>query len=93
MTGLARAGKTVFITALIEALLKGGRLPAFAAQSDGRITRAFLEPQPDDDLPRLVLADDDPIYVSLLEQRFGRRNNVRIDRADLSRASDAAYAR
>ncbi len=37
VTGLARAGKTVFITALIHALLKQARLPVFEAQSEGRI--------------------------------------------------------
>ena len=44
VTGLSRAGKTVFITALVQALLKGGRLPAFEALSDGRIGRVYLEP-------------------------------------------------
>ena len=57
VTGLSRAGKTVFITALVHALLQGGRLPAFAASSSGRIRRAFLEPQPDDDLPRFRYED------------------------------------
>jgi uncharacterized protein len=50
VTGLSRSGKTVFITALVHALTKGARLPLFEAK--GRITRAYLEPQPDDDLPR-----------------------------------------
>ncbi len=54
VTGLARAGKTVFITALIHALLKQARLPVFEAQSEGRILRAYLEPQPNDDLPRFA---------------------------------------
>lgn len=54
VTGLSRAGKTVFITALVSALLKGGRLPAFEAMSGGRITRCYLEPQPDDTLPRFA---------------------------------------
>lgn len=52
VTGLSRAGKTVFITAVVNALLKGGRFPAFEALSGGRITRCYLEPQPDDTLPR-----------------------------------------
>ena len=52
VTGLSRSGKTVFITALVNALLKGARLPAFEAHARGRITRCYLEPQPDDDLPR-----------------------------------------
>jgi predicted YcjX-like family ATPase len=54
VTGLSRSGKTVFITALVHALLKGGRLPAFEAFAQGRITRCYLEPQPDDDLPRFA---------------------------------------
>jgi uncharacterized protein len=52
VTGLSRSGKTVFITALVNALLKGARLPVFDAYARGRITRCYLEPQPDDDLPR-----------------------------------------
>ena len=54
VTGLARSGKTVFITAFIHALLKQARLPVFEAQSEGRILRAYLEPQPNDDLPRFA---------------------------------------
>ncbi len=54
VTGLARSGKTVFITALIHALLKQARLPVFEAQNEGRILRAYLEPQPNDDLPRFA---------------------------------------
>ena len=54
VTGLSRAGKTVFITALVNALLKGGRFPAFEALAGGRITRCYLEPQPDDTLPRFA---------------------------------------
>ncbi|HEX7075939.1 MAG TPA: YcjX family protein [Hyphomicrobiaceae bacterium] len=52
VTGLARAGKTVFITALIRNLTDGGRLPFFDAYAEGRILRAYLQPQPDDDVPR-----------------------------------------
>jgi uncharacterized protein len=54
VTGLSRAGKTVFITALVHALLKGGRFPAFEALAQGRINRCYLEPQPDDSLPRFA---------------------------------------
>jgi predicted YcjX-like family ATPase len=57
VTGLARSGKTVFITALVHALLNQTRLPLFDAQAQGRITRAYLEPQPDDDLPRFAYED------------------------------------
>ncbi len=52
VTGLSRSGKTVFITALVRNLVTGGRLPFFAPQAEGRIVRAYLEPQPDDDVPR-----------------------------------------
>ena len=52
VTGLSGAGKTVFITALIHNLLAGGRLPFFDAHAQGRLRRAYLEPQPDDDVPR-----------------------------------------
>jgi predicted YcjX-like family ATPase len=54
VTGLARSGKTVFITALVHNLIHGGRLPLFSAFSGGRIARAYLEPQPDYELPRFA---------------------------------------
>jgi predicted YcjX-like family ATPase len=54
VTGLARSGKTVFITALIRNLLAGGRLPFFRPMAEGRIARAYLEPQPDDSVPRFA---------------------------------------
>jgi predicted YcjX-like family ATPase len=54
VTGLARSGKTVFVTALVHNLIHGGRLPLFSAFSGGRIARAYLEPQPDYELPRFV---------------------------------------
>jgi predicted YcjX-like family ATPase len=40
VTGLSRAGKTIFITALVHALMTGGRLPAFTALSEGRFIGA-----------------------------------------------------
>ena len=52
VTGLSRAGKTVFITAFVHNMLHGGRLPMFQAYKSGRISRALLEPQPDDAVPR-----------------------------------------
>jgi predicted YcjX-like family ATPase len=52
VTGLSRAGKTVFITALIHGLTRGGRFPVFEAHASGRIARARLAPQPDDAVPR-----------------------------------------
>lgn len=57
VTGLSRAGKTVFISALVHNLIHGGRLPLFEAQKSGRIARAFLEQQPDDAVPRFQYED------------------------------------
>ncbi|MFT4151692.1 MAG: YcjX family protein [Paracoccaceae bacterium] len=50
VTGLSRAGKTVFITGLVANLLDRGRMPQL--KGAGRIEAAFLQPQPDDTLPR-----------------------------------------
>jgi predicted YcjX-like family ATPase len=52
VTGLSRAGKTVFIAALVHNLIHGGRLPMFKVYASGRMTGARLEPQPDDAVPR-----------------------------------------
>ena len=52
VTGLARAGKTVFITSLVANLLDRGRMPQLLAAAEGRITAAYLQPQPDDTVPR-----------------------------------------
>src|ERR1700751_2682571 len=54
VTGLSRAGKTVFITALVHGLTRGGRFPVFEAFDTGRIARARLESQPDDGVPRFA---------------------------------------
>jgi predicted YcjX-like family ATPase len=54
VTGLSRAGKTVFITALVHGLVRGGRFPVFEALASGRIARAQLAPQPDDAVPRFA---------------------------------------
>jgi uncharacterized protein len=52
VTGLARAGKSVFITAFVQALMSGERLPVFELAASGRLRRAVLKPQPDDAVPR-----------------------------------------
>ena len=52
VTGLSRSGKTVFITALLHGLLRGGRFPVFEPLASGRIAGARLSPQPDDAVPR-----------------------------------------
>ena len=57
VTGLSRAGKTVFISSLVHNLLNGGRLPLFEAMRSGRISAVRLEPQPDDAIPRFQYED------------------------------------
>jgi predicted YcjX-like family ATPase len=52
VTGLSRAGKTVFITSLVANLLNRGRMPQFHAAASGRIQTIYLQPQPDDTVPR-----------------------------------------
>lgn len=57
VTGLSRAGKTVFISSLVHNVIHGGRLPMFEARKSGRISRALLEQQPDDAVPRFQYED------------------------------------
>jgi predicted YcjX-like family ATPase len=52
VTGLSRSGKTVFITSLVANLLDRGRMPGLHAAADGSIRMAYLQPQPDDTVPR-----------------------------------------
>lgn len=52
VTGLSRAGKTVFITSLVANLIDRGRMPQLAAAAEGRVIAAFLQPQPDDTVAR-----------------------------------------
>ena len=52
VTGLARSGKTVFITSLVANLLDRGRMGGLVAVEEGRVAAAFLQPQPDDTVPR-----------------------------------------
>ncbi len=66
VTGLSRSGKTVFITALLHGLLRGGRFPVFEALATGRIARVQLAPQPDDAVPRF---DYEAYVEALVNQR------------------------
>ena len=52
VTGLSRAGKTVFITAFVANLMNRGRMPQLVAAASWAIQTAYLQPQPDDTLPR-----------------------------------------
>lgn len=75
VTGLSRAGKTVFITALVHGLIRGGRFPVFEALATGRIARAHLEPQPDDAVPRFAYESH---MRTLTEQRLWPHSTVDI---------------
>jgi uncharacterized protein len=78
VTGLSRAGKTVFITALIHGLTRGGRFPVFEALASGRIARAELAPQPDDAVPRF---DYENHLRTLIDER--RWPNSTVDISEL----------
>jgi hypothetical protein len=75
ITGLSRAGKTVFITALIHGLTRGGRFPVFEPLASGRIARAHLEPQPDDAVPRF---DYERHLHTLIDERAWPNSTVDI---------------
>src|SRR3979411_661663 len=78
VTGLSRAGKTVFITQLLHGLTRGGRFPVFEPFASGRIARARLEPQPDDAVPRF---DYENHVRALIEER--RWPNSTVDISEL----------
>jgi len=52
VTGLSRAGKTVFITSLVANLLERGRMPGLLGAANGAIRAVYLQPQPDDTVAR-----------------------------------------
>ena len=57
VTGLSRAGKTVFITSLVANLIDRGRMPQLRAAAENRILAAYLQPQPDHTIPRFAFED------------------------------------
>ena len=57
VTGLARAGKTVAITSIIQNLLNQGGMPLLSAAGSGRVIGAKLSEQPDLTLPRFAFED------------------------------------
>jgi predicted YcjX-like family ATPase len=54
VTGLSRAGKTIFITALVHNLLTGGRMPGFSPLAEGRFIGARLAESPEAGIPRFA---------------------------------------
>lgn len=92
VTGLSRAGKTVFITALVHNLLHGGRLPLFLSQAEGRIANASLKQQPDDAVPRFRYEQH---LDTLLEERLWptSTNSISELRLKIEYESASAWAR
>ena len=90
VTGLARSGKTVFITSLVANLLDRGRMPQLLAASEGRIEAAFLQPQPDDMIPRFdyehhlsTLTARDPAWPDSTRAISELRLSLRVRRGGL----------
>ncbi len=52
VTGLSRAGKTVFITSLVANLMARGRMTQLSAEADHRLIAATVPPHPDRETPR-----------------------------------------
>src|SRR3982075_4185816 len=75
VTGLSRAGKTVFITALVHGLSRGGRFPIFESLATGRIAGAGLDPQPEDAVPRFSYENH---LRTLIEERHWPNSTVDI---------------
>ncbi|MEJ0052994.1 MAG: YcjX family protein [Methylovirgula sp.] len=66
VTGLSGAGKTIFLTALVQHLTLAARvatlggknpLPVFRVHAEGRLVRGAIQPQPDDAVPRFAYED------------------------------------
>ncbi len=90
VTGLNRAGKTVFITSLIANMLARGRMTRLSAESTGRIEAAMLRPQPSDDIPRFEYEDHlaamtgpDPVWPSSTRRISELRLSIRYQRSGL----------
>lgn len=90
VTGLARSGKTVFITSLVANMLDRGRMPHLVAASEGRIEAAFLQPQPDDTVPRFDfeghlsdLTSESPVWPESTRAVSELRLSLRVRRSGL----------
>ncbi|NNK77454.1 MAG: YcjX family protein [Litoreibacter sp.] len=85
VTGLSRAGKTIFITSLVANLMNRSRMSQLRAASSGGIQAAYLHPQPDDTVPRFdfenhleALTDPDPIWPSSTRSISQLRLSLRV---------------
>ncbi|MBL4785446.1 MAG: YcjX family protein [Cohaesibacteraceae bacterium] len=81
VTGLARSGKTVFISAVLHNLIHDGRLPRMAAVASGQIQKAYLTPQPDPALPRFRYEEH---IKNIIENRTWPKSTRRISQVRLT---------
>ncbi|MGI9520233.1 MAG: YcjX family protein [Hyphomicrobiaceae bacterium] len=91
ITGLSRSGKTVFVTSLVKTLLDQCGRPNLPTDLIHGF-RAFLEPQPDDDLPRFpyeknlqVLTSDSPTWPESTRRISQLRITLEWDAQDWAR--------
>lgn len=90
VTGLSRAGKTVFITSLVANLMDRGRMHALRAAADGSLKAVWLQPQPDDTVPRFdyerylaAMTGPDPHWPDGTRHVSQLRLSLRIERQGL----------
>lgn len=57
VTGLSRAGKTIFIASLVHHLLHPGRLPGLKVMAESRFQSGILRPSPSGAVPRYPYED------------------------------------
>ena len=94
ITGLTRAGKTVFLTSLVANLLAAGRgqrtLPALQEAAGGRLSAVHLVPAGAESVPRFdvhghlaALAQDPPAWPDRTEDLSTLELTLRIERASM----------
>ena len=90
VTGLSRAGKTVFITSLIANLLSRGRMTQFKAEAEGRLIAAAVRQHPDRETPRFdyethlaALSGDAPVWPESTRRISQIRISLRYARTGL----------
>ena len=90
VTGLSRAGKTVFITSLIASLKNPENMVGLVAAHEGRIKAADLPPERESTIPRFpfedrlraMISEDDPTWPPGTESLSELRLSLRLRRRD-----------
>ncbi|MCY4174387.1 MAG: YcjX family protein [Cyanobacteria bacterium MAG CAR3_bin_5] len=88
VTGLSRAGKTVFITSLVASLKNSDKMVELVAAREGRIKAANLESHPEGAIPRFpfedhlrtVVSQDKPAWPEGTKRLSKLRLSLRIHR-------------